>query len=279
MHTNENDDRNRVVETASATTSPDNASSGPTAYVITAITLGLLVIISLASAGCVSVAMGMLASELENGNYGSAAQSYGAPYTNFDMDDMDNMDFDQWLEQYYDQTQGTSGGQGSGTADVADVLDFSIAPYTCTLDSEVSANSYAGTPAEVRDFVRDLCAKDTEASKKVVDLLNKAALNDKERTDCIRQAIAACDDAKGQMDSVTVPSVSKDEDGSVKDQLGSAATLTAKRWDLMRQELELLNTTGEVDTNKLWDADEKVVETTETAAETLMEAMATAADL
>lgn len=43
-----------VIESASATTSPDNANSGPFAYVVTAIAVALALAVASAITGCVS---------------------------------------------------------------------------------------------------------------------------------------------------------------------------------------------------------------------------------
>ena len=42
----------KIIETASATTSPDNKNSGPFAYIITAVALAFLLVLALAGAGC-----------------------------------------------------------------------------------------------------------------------------------------------------------------------------------------------------------------------------------
>lgn len=43
-----------IIETASATTSPDNAHSGSTAYIIAAVVVGILLLITMSISSCVS---------------------------------------------------------------------------------------------------------------------------------------------------------------------------------------------------------------------------------
>lgn len=78
-----------VIESASATTSPDNSNSGSAAYVIFGVAVALVALIAIGFSGCVS-ALGRLA--LDNHSYG-----YGHNY------DYDGQDIDDQLEDlYYD---------------------------------------------------------------------------------------------------------------------------------------------------------------------------------
>ena len=103
-------------------------------------------------------------------------------------DDFNLEDFEQWLEQYsepnsygtdYGNNSGTNSTQSeSGVVSVAEALDFDLAPYQSSLDAEVSASSYAGTPSEVRDYVRGLVSTDKDYTQQVVNALNEAALKE-----------------------------------------------------------------------------------------------------
>lgn len=88
-----------VIESASATTSPDNANSGPFAYVVTAIAVALALAATSAVTGCVS-ALGQYALD-GSGDWGYA---YDDPYLVDDtledeyLDDLPRHDLDELEE-------------------------------------------------------------------------------------------------------------------------------------------------------------------------------------
>ena len=269
------------METASATTSPDNANSGSFAYVITIITIGALLLLSSASAGLCSV---VLSAAAESSPYaGSNGSTSTTPFRDYGnsfpfSDDLGDMDINDFLNYYgngygNDQSSNSNGRQGSGTATVAEVLDFSIAPYGMTINDNVSASAYAGTPAEVRDFVRSIVSTDKDYSNKVVTALDQAALNEGDRASKIDEALSLCDEAKSAIEGKEVPEVPGDNGATAKDQLGTAKTESAHRWELMKTEISMLKDTDKVDTDRLWRADDDVLNSTEKAGELLVGAM------
>lgn len=277
---NQDDRTPNIVETASATTSPDNSNSGPFAYIITAVVLGLLLIFSLAVGGCSSFLLGTVVQQYANGSASYMQQDFNY------YDDLNNYDNDwqQWMEQYENDLYGNDGQSSDshkdqGMADVEDVLDFDIAPYGSSVDEELSASAYAGVPTEVRDYVRSLVNADEDYSTRLVVLLNDAALNEETRSEKITEAIALCDEATAFFNESQIPAVQGDETGSVKDMLGTSKGDMAQRWSLMKDEVSMLDTNEQVDTKRLWEVDDKVVETTYEAAEHLEEAMSAAASL
>lgn len=58
------DARERVIETASGTTSPDNAKSGPAAYVIFAVVVAVLLALASSVSSCASAASQLMVSGL-----------------------------------------------------------------------------------------------------------------------------------------------------------------------------------------------------------------------
>ena len=86
-----------VIETASATTSPDNANSGSRAYLIVAIALLVTMAISTAIGGCVSSAFKSL--------YYLAQDDIAATDWDYILDE----DYD--LEDYFDQHYTSFGSQ------------------------------------------------------------------------------------------------------------------------------------------------------------------------
>ena len=120
---------------------------------------------------------------------------------------------------------------------------------------------------------------DDDYTQQVMGCLNEAARDEEVLSKRIDEAVALCAKAKEGVEAVGIPSLADDEGGSVADELGSAKSAAARRWELMGEELALLQTEGEVSCSELWDADGKVVEATSDAGDLLEEAMAAAADL
>jgi hypothetical protein len=270
------DTRPRIIETASATTSPDNANSGPFAYIITAIAIGALLLFSAAMGGLCSA---IISAAAENSTYAGSSlpfDDYG--YTDPFLDDFGNMDFEQYLNDYgngfgNDQSTSPNNSTSSGTATVGDVLDFSIAPYGNTINDYVSASAYAGIPSEVRDFVRSVVSTDRDYATKVVTALDGAATNADERAARIDEALSLCDEAKGAIEGVRIPEVPGENGTAVKDKLGTAKTESAHRWELMKSEIAMLKDTDTVNTQRLWSVDDDILNSTEKAGDLLVDAM------
>lgn len=279
-----NDESPRIIETASATTSPDNSNSGSFAYVLTAVTLGVVLVLSLIGAGCASVVLSSMAKEEtssssnENG-FSSPFDDWDDQYTDDDFD-INNMDFNDLLNDYTNgfPNSGNKDGGNSKTTTAGEALDFSLAPYGNVLDDEVSASSYAGAPAEVRDFVRNIVSVDKDYSNRLVTLLDAAALKEDERMAKIQEAVTLCGEAKNAVNGVEIPQVANDANGAVRDALGAAKSEAVRRWELMETEISMLNTTESIRTNRLWDADDDVLAATEGAGDMLEEAMGLASN-
>ncbi len=75
-----------VIESASATTSPDNARSGPLAYVVTALIVGLLALFTLSFSSCMS-AVGQIATSWECVH----PDDYGYDYYDYYGDDANEL--------------------------------------------------------------------------------------------------------------------------------------------------------------------------------------------
>ena len=273
----------KPFETASATTDPDNSNSGPFAYVITGVCIAVLLVFGICCSSCASIALSAAGSAASGAGQGSPTST---PLQN---DEFDLDQFEQWLEQYSDpNAYGTDYGSNSGTGStqnesgvvsVAEALDFDLAPYQSSLDAEVSASAYAGTPSEVRDYVRSLVNADKDYTQKVVNALNEAALKEDVRADKVKEAVALCTEASGALAKIKLPSVQNDTDGAVADALGTAKTKAQERWDQMGRELSLLDTQDQVQTRKLWNYDGDVRDATQEAGDLLEDAMDQAAKL
>ena len=264
-------DNRSVIETASATTSPDNANSGKFAYVIFGITCGVVLLLALAGAGIASVVLSIVAQE-DLDSYDEALPD--------DIDGYD--DFEQFLEQYYENplTQKNDEKEQdkdrtSSEATVEDALDFDLAPYLDDLDARVPASSYANTPASVRDFVREIVSCDSEYASKIARTLDAAARDHESISEKLTEARGYCDEAKQALYALEVPTLDGVEDNSARDLLGSAKGEAAHRFELIADEIALLEEGDPVDTKSLWDRDDAVTESLDKAADLILEAMET----
>lgn len=273
----------KPFETASATTDPDNSNSGPFAYIITGVCIAGLLVFGICCSSCASVVLTAAGSGM------SGAGQSGPTSTPLQDDGFNLEEFEQWLEQYsnpnangtdYGSNSDTSSTQNeSGVVSVAEALDFDLAPYQSSLDAEVSASSYAGTPSEVRDYVRSLVNTDKDYTQQVINALNEAALKEDVRADKVKAAVALCSEASAALGKVKLPSIQNDTDGAVSDALGTAKTKAQERWDQMERELSLLDTQDQVQTRKLWNYDGDVRDATQEAGDLLEDAMDQAAKL
>lgn len=270
-------DQKEPIETASGTTSEDNSNSGPFAYVVAGITLVVVLLLSLLATACMSFVISTGAANANAGGTmtypGPGSQPYGYDYGDPDLDEL----LEQYLGQEYgnmnSHTQQNNGNHtGTGSVDVPTALDFDLAPYSVTIDSELSASAYAGTNSAVRTFVRDLVTKDREFATRVSQALNDAASDDASRAEYLASAKATCAEAREALGAMEVPAGDQN-DGTTKDALGTAKSEAVHRWELIEAEVDLISKSDKVDTSALWDADDKVVSTTESAADLLADAM------
>ncbi|MBO7675313.1 MAG: hypothetical protein J6S63_09945 [Atopobiaceae bacterium] len=286
---NEEKKKTRDVESASATTSRDNENSGPFAYVIAGVALGLSLLLSLMVVGCTSFIITGAAQGVGTSTTSAPGVSGPGRDFDFDIDDIDNFDkeLEDFLERYTNPT-GSYGGSGSGkddqgtaqssddAASVDDVLDFNLAPYEADIESGVSASSYAGVPNEVRDFVRSVVTTDSSNNRQLIIELDNAAKREEAPAEHIAAARQICKDTAAALEALQVPSADV-IGGDVAEKLSKALAKAQERWTLLEQEVALLDTTDKVDTKQLWDHDDKVLQATEDAAQQLEEAMSVAA--
>ncbi len=277
MNNDQRDSKPNIIETASATTSPDNANSGSFAYILAGVVSFVVLVASIAMGVGLSTIIALAANDASHQRVDT--MSYMDYYDNHNM-----RDFDELYNNY--NVNGYNGGNGygmgnshqnaTGSADVADVLDFSLAPYNANIDDELSASAYAGAPNDLREFVRSFVATDDDYMDQVVTLLHEAARSESARVDNIKGALTLCDDAAKAFNELQIPEFSNSSD-QVTASLESAKSAAASRWTTLHDELALLDTTEQVDTSKLWALDDKVYDATTQAATCLAEAMEHAA--
>lgn len=252
----------RRLETASATTDPDNANSGSFAYVLTAVVLVGLIVLGVAISGALGALAGRVLEVYASSGSTDLEQFLLAP---------DGGDTGQ------EQSQGTT-GQGAGELSLSDALDLDLAPYSLTVDGEVSAMAYANVPGDVRTYVRNLLSYDSEAQQELARLLNEAARED-DPSSSMQAVIDAANNGKAAIESqVATPSF---EDAELNESLAEARQATLDRWDAIISEVGVLNAGAGADEtvsrSDLTSADNDVQEATQKAAEDVTEALGTAA--
>lgn len=269
----------KVIETASATTSSEDNQSGPFAYVITAVVVVAVVLCALIGGGCTAaiVATSSAWDELSSTRGGYSGT---LPYDLEDIEDID--DVDDILDWYVnDQNRTISDSpnakdtSNSRSCTLDEALEFDLAPYTLYIDSYVSASAYAGSSTGAYEFVREVISTDSEYFQEVMSALNDAARADGKEHEHLTEAIEACDKAKEAINAIALPASTGE--GTVNDALGTAKTQSADRWDAVKRELEFLDTDQEIRKSDLWDLDDDVVKATEKAGELLTEALETSA--
>ncbi len=229
-----------VIQSASATTSPDNSNSGPMAYVVTAIVLAVLLLLAGSLGSCATSVLDAVGDDYWSGHGYTDAPGTSDPYGIEDR-----------------QNQRTDSGQTTEpeTVSVTDALDLNLSVYEGPLSSYVSASDYAGTEQAVTDYVRSILSVDEQATTVVVQCLRAAARDEATRSHSIRAAIEAADAAQRDIAALEAPVATKGDTDLLATEMQAARDCAANRWAAISQELSLLDTTDELSYADLSDAD------------------------
>lgn len=250
------------IETASATTNPDNKDSGNTAYLITFIGLAALIALAIAFSRGLATLLG--AQLYDDYGYETSGQGEGVS-----LEELERL-----------LSEGAGNGQDSqGTSSQGDDLSQSdalgqpLALYDTAVDDEVSATAYAGVPSDVRTYVRNLLTADRDAADGLARYLNTAARGD-DASGNVKNAVEAAASGKAAIEGVEVPDL---DDQDVADALAQARQDTLDRWDAISAEVRLLDTDGTISLDDLKDADDAVVDKTSDAAQAFESALGASA--
>lgn len=251
------------IETASATTSPDNANSGNAAYLITVVALAVLLALSVGLSGCLGTLVGA---------------SLAEEYASSDASTPDGLGDGISLEDLERLLGGGSGDAGSqDPSDVpselsqSDALDLSLSLYDTTVDDGVDATAYAGVPSDVRSYVRSLLTADRDASSELARCLNAAARGDDDTA--MQEAVEAAASGRVAIEGIEERSFGDD---ALDQALAEARQDTLDRWDAIASEVQLLDTDGTISYDDLESADQEVVDRTDDAAQAFSEALGSA---
>ncbi|WP_293815552.1 hypothetical protein [uncultured Parolsenella sp.] len=227
-----------VIESASATTSPDN-HSGPGVYVILAIGLALIIASSLVLANT----FGEVLSEVAD----IVAEEY--PDEEWDFDDLDH---------YFDDD--TRSTDADLTAD--NIFETRIGCADESVNSYVYASDYDGSQQAVSEFVFALTKADGDSTNLFSMHLRAAmgATDAATRTEELDAAAQVVADAQASIQAVEVPGtnrVSGVKADSIIDALGDAKEDCAERWGAIAKLVDILRSPDGHTADELAELDEE----------------------
>lgn len=227
-----------VIESASATTSPDN-HSGPGVYIILAIGLALIVTASLVLANT----FGEVLSEVAD----IVAEEY--PDEEWDFDELDH---------YFDDD--THGTDADLTAD--NIFETRIGCADESVNSYVYASDYDGSQQAVSEFVSALTKADGDSTNLLSMHLRAAtgATDAATRTEELDAAAQVVTDAQASIQAIEVPGtdrVSGVKADSIIDALGDAKEDCVERWSAITELVDILRSPDGHTTDELAELDEE----------------------
>lgn len=227
-----------VIESASATTSPDN-HSGPGVYVILAIGLALIVAASFVLANM----FGEVLSEVAD----IVAEEY--PDEEWDFDELDHY-FD-------DDTRSTNDDL---TTD--NIFETRIGCADESVNSYVYASDYDGSQQAVSEFVSALAKADGDSTNLLSMHLRAAmgATDAATRTEELDAAAQVVADAQASIQAIELPGtdrVSGVKADSIIDALGDAKEDCAERWSAIAKLVDILRSPDGHTTDELAELDEE----------------------
>ena len=254
----------RSIETASGTTSPDNAKSGKGAYIIAAIAI----LACLALGSCVSGCMTIFSKALDE----VMTDDYDAhgidPYEQY-VEDFEDNDFFPFMDDSDEGSQddgGYSSEDVSGTVEVKQVVGGDLSAYSVTIDSLLFASDYANAESSVRTSVREIVLADRNASSELANMLHSAAWGDKDLSEALAQASELAAQTTETIRATSLPSVEGGNATEISRGLEKGKTAAVERWKAISAELELLSQGDEVSYSDLAQADDAVAQAAEDAA-------------
>lgn len=254
-----------VVESASATTSPDN-KSGAAPYVIVGVALACLLFLA-AGVGNLVGTFGSLALS-RSGDYGSIGDLLD------ELDDGSGHDSQA-------PGNGSRRGRYSGTELTQDyVLSYNYQSLSESVSDYVFASDYAGAQEGVSTFVQALAKLDDEYLNQTVGHLRAAAAasDDQTRADELQKAADLCTQAQNAAGSLGVDEskISGSQAKAIVGDLTDARDDVAERWRNIGRIVALMEDPSGHRTGELADLDDSASDVTDIAIE-LTDALTTSA--
>lgn len=253
-----------VVESASATTSPDN-KSGAAPYVIVGVALACLLFLAAGVGNLV-------------GTFGSLALSQSRDYGSIG-DLLDELDDGSGYDSQA-PGNGSRRGRDSGTELTQDyVLSYNYQSLSESVSDYVFASDYAGAQEGVSTFVQALAKLDDEYLNQTVGHLRAAAAaNDQTRADELQKAADLCTQAQNAAGSLGVDEskISGSQAKAIVGDLTDARDDVAERWRNIGRIVALMEDPSGHRTGELADLDDSASDVTDIAIE-LTDALTTSA--
>ena len=237
-----------VIESASATTSPDNHSSA-LPYVIVAAVLALLVTLALALSNLV-VAIADGANMLSSDHGSNAYEDYGDL-----LDDLDGMGDDK-------------GRSVNLTQD--NVFDFDLTAADYSVNDYVFASDYSGSQQTVSTYVKSLTKLDSDATSELSSHLRAAAA----ATDAdtrkleLEQAATMCQGTAESIEALALPDASAitgDAADDILEDLTAGRDATQERWEKLGRLASMLLSPDGHTSDELSDLDNDAGNVTDAA--------------
>lgn len=245
-----------VVESASATTSPDN-KSGAAPYVIVGVALACLLFLAAGVGNLV-------------GTFGSLALSQSRDYGSIG-DLLDELD-DGSGHDSQAPGNGSRRGRYSGTELTQDyVLSYNYQSLSESVSDYVFASDYAGAQEGVSTFVQALAKLDDEYLNQTVGHLRAAAAasDDQTRADELQKAADLCTQAQNAAGSLGVDEskISGSQAKAIVGDLTDARDDVAERWRNIGRIVALMEDPSGHRTGELADLDDSASDVTDIAIE------------
>lgn len=283
-----NQPQQQPIESASGTTSPENGSSGPFAYILAAVCVVIVIMLSVAVSGCFgnifSAAIDYADITFERNENRTMTEEELERY--FD-DNFDGDSFEDYFNEIFGDTYGDIYGNpfGNRTRDrktedtpdsyaPLDVLGLSLSLYGDTVNDLVSANAYAGADSKVKDAVRELVLADRDATEETIHQLRAAGRDGEDFDARLEAAQGVAGDMLEWLDSYELPEANEEAQGFMEEGL---ERLNA-RWHAIGELLGMLEGDDEIDSQDLLDADTAIHNETIEAAEAFEGALVASID-
>ena len=256
-----------VVESASATTSPEN-SSGAAPFVIVGVVLACLIFLAAGVGNLV-------------GSLGALAASRGGYYAD---------DLDELLDELEGEGYGTGapdansrgrsrGGNTELTQDYALSYDYQFLAES--VSDYVFASDYTGAQQSVASYVKALSKLDGDALAQVQSHVRAAAATSDAatRSSELAQAAKVCEDAQAKVSQLAVPTagdIAGSQATSIAGDLADARDDVAERWKDIGRIVALMDDPSGHRTGELAELDDDASDVTDIAIE-LTDALTTSA--
>lgn len=264
---NNNSSKDKILETASATTSKERSKSGNWVYITT---ICVLVVLISATNSCISGVTNTLNDTLN----AEITNPHGLNLDNLDINlDPKNLvapktidEFKKFLKEDLDLDEEDLTKSLTRSQALEQDLDI----YNNNISSYVGAINYSGASSDMRHYVYNISKTDSLYSDTITKQLRLSQLESSDINLELSQAIEACDNAVVAINNISVPSsLSTKEKASVD----NAKWFLEQRYKYVRQILTTIKDSNKISYAKLKKDDLAVKYSTQLAGQLLCDAL------